>query len=72
MTYLSIEVIGPDVVVRKPGTALSITYRRVGNQPLLEAVDLMRDDPSPEEASFLVQAWKAAHARAQKLGWFRR
>ena len=72
MTCLSIEVIGPDIVVRKPGTTLSITFRRVGDEPLLEAVDLMRDDPSPEEVAFLVEAWKAAHARAQKLGWFRR
>jgi hypothetical protein len=28
-----------------------------------------RTDPSPEELIFLTQAWKAAFAKAQSLGW---
>jgi hypothetical protein len=36
---------------------------------MLMALDPMRDDPEPEELSFLVQAWKAAFAKAKSLGW---
>jgi hypothetical protein len=36
---------------------------------MLEAVDLKRDDPDREQAAFLVQAWKAAYAKAKALGW---
>jgi hypothetical protein len=34
-------------------------------------MDSMREDPDPERARFLVSAWKAAHAKAQQLGWLR-
>ena len=69
MADLSIEVQGHDIVVRKMGSALSITYRRIPNEPMLIAVDSMRRDPGPEETAFLVKAWKAAYARAKELGW---
>jgi hypothetical protein len=36
---------------------------------MLEAVDVMRHDPDRKEAEFLVQAWKAAYAKAKALGW---
>ena len=68
MTDLSIEVRGSDIVIRKPVAGLSITYRRTADEPLLAAIDLMRD-PSPAETEFLVQAWKAAHKKAKELGW---
>jgi hypothetical protein len=29
----------------------------------------MQDDPTPEELTFLVRAWKAVLAKAQSLGW---
>jgi hypothetical protein len=29
----------------------------------------MRAHPSPEELTFLVQAWKTVFAKAQSLGW---
>jgi hypothetical protein len=35
---------------------------------MLEAVDLKRDDADREQAAFLVQAWKAAYAKAKALG----
>jgi hypothetical protein len=31
----------------------------------------MREDPDPERVRFLVSAWKAAHAKAQQLGWLK-
>jgi hypothetical protein len=70
MTGLSVEVKGQDIVVRDSITGLSVTYRRTGTEPMIVAVDPMRRDPSPEEAAFLVRAWKAAYAKARKLGWF--
>ena len=36
---------------------------------ILEAVDSRRIDPSAEELTFYVRAWKAAFAKAQSLGW---
>jgi hypothetical protein len=56
-------------VVREPTLGLSVTYRRTANEPLLVAVDSLRRDPGPEEAAFLVKAWKAAYAKAHELGW---
>ena len=64
-----VEVQDRDIVVRRPASGYSITYRRVLGAPMLEAVDLMRHDPDREETEFLVQAWKAAYAKAKALGW---
>ena len=64
-----VEVQDRDIVVRSPASGHSITYRRVLNAPMLEAVDLKRDDPDREQAAFLVQAWKATYAQAKALGW---
>ena len=69
MTKLLVEVRDRDIVIRRPALGYSITYRRVVDAPMLEAVDLERDDPNREEAEFLVQAWKAAFAKAKALGW---
>jgi hypothetical protein len=56
------------VVVSELGSEFSVTYRREGS--VLVADDLMRKtDPSAEQMVFLVQAWKAAFAKAQSLGW---
>jgi hypothetical protein len=69
VTDLLVEVQDHDIVVRRPASGHSITYRRVLDTPMLEAVDLMRHDPDREETQFLVQAWKAAYAKAKALGW---
>ncbi len=69
MTELLVEVQDRDIVVRRPASGHSITYRRVLDAPMLEAVDLTRDDPDREQGEFLVQAWKAAYAKAKALGW---
>ena len=69
MTELLVEVRDRDIVIRMPAAGYSITYRRVVDAPMLEAVDLERHDPNREEAEFLVQAWKAAFAKAKALGW---
>jgi hypothetical protein len=41
----------------------------VPEKPLLVALDPIRDDPDAETAKFLVEAWKAAYAKAKALGW---
>ena len=69
MTELLVEVQDRDIVVRRPASGHSITYRRVLDAPMLEAVDLKRDGPDREQARFLAQAWKAAYAKAKALGW---
>ena len=68
MPDLSVNVDRHGIAVSEPGTQFSVTYRREGS--VLAAEDLMqKSDPSAEQLVFLVQAWKAAFAKAQSLGW---
>jgi hypothetical protein len=67
MHDLSVDVNRNDIVVSKPSSGLSVTYRRTGR--VLVALDSMRNDPKGEELIFLVRAWKAVVAKAQSLGW---
>ena len=67
MSDLSVDVKRNDIVVSKPSSRLSVTYRRTGR--VLVAQDSMRNDPKGEELMFLVRAWKAAFGKAQSLGW---
>jgi hypothetical protein len=69
MGDLVIEVKDGDIVVSSPGLGYCIIYRRVRQEPMLMALEPMRDDPDSEAAEFLVQAWKAAYAKAKELGW---
>jgi hypothetical protein len=67
MPDLSVDVDRNDIVVSKPSSGLSVTYRRAGR--VLVVLDSMRNDPEGEELRFLVRAWNAALAKAQSLGW---
>jgi hypothetical protein len=67
MPDLSVNVNRNDIVVSKPSSGLSVTYRRTWR--VLVALDSMRRDPKGEELMFLVRAWNAAFAKAQSLGW---
>jgi hypothetical protein len=58
-----------NIIVTKSGTGLCVTYRRVANEPELEALCSMRGDPDAKTLTFLSEAWKAAHAKAKALGW---
>jgi hypothetical protein len=66
MPDLSVDVSRNDIVVSKPSSGLSVTYRRTGR--VLVALDSMRNDPKGEELNFLVRGWNAAFAKAQSLG----
>ena len=69
MPDLSVEVRCQDIVVSKPGTGLSVTYRRERNEPMLVALGSMRCDPDADTLAFMAEAWEAAHAKAKTLGW---
>jgi len=69
MSDLVVEVKDGDIIVRSPASGYCIIYRRVRDEPLLMAVEPMRNDPDAEASKFLVQAWKAAYAKAKELGW---
>ena len=69
MPDLSVEVRDRDIVISKPSAGLTITYRKIGAAPFLEAVDPIRDKLDSEELIFLVRAWKATFERAKALGW---
>ena len=68
MPDLSVAADHHDITVSKPSLGLSITYRRQGR--ILEAIELMRNDPSAEELIFFVRAWKAAFAKAHHSAGF--
>ena len=67
MSDLSVNVNRNDIVISKPSSGLSVTYRRTGR--VLVALESMRNDPKGEELMFLVRAWNAVFAKAQSLGW---
>jgi hypothetical protein len=67
MPDLSVNVNRNDIVVSKPSSGWSVTYRRSGR--VLVALDSMRNDPKGEELIFLVRAWNAVFTKAQSLGW---
>jgi hypothetical protein len=69
MTDLSVTVRGHDILITEPDSGQSVTYSKLGYSPILMALDPMRGDLEPEQLSFLVQAWKAAFAKAKSLGW---
>ena len=69
MNDLYVEVRHQEITVTKPGTGLRVTYRRVANELVLEALCSMRGDPDAKALNFLTEAWKAAHAKAKALGW---
>jgi hypothetical protein len=60
-----------DLVVTEPATGEQVVYRRDGNSPILVMMDSLRADPGAARVRFLVSAWKAAHAKAQQLGWLK-
>ena len=60
-----------DLVVTEPGTGEQVVYRKDGDLPVLVMMDSLRADPNAARVRFLVSAWKAAHAKAQQLGWLK-
>jgi hypothetical protein len=72
LAKIDVEVLHEfDLLVTQPETGDRITYRKDGNAPFLIAMDSMRQDPDAARVQFLVSAWKAAHAKAQALGWLK-
>ena len=69
MADLFVEVRDHDIVVRGTEMDHSVTYRRMPHKPMLVALDPILADPDAEKARFLVEAWKAAYAKAKALGW---
>ena len=67
MPDLSVAVDGNSIIVAQPNSGLCVTYRRDGR--VLVARNPMRN-PNSDELKFLVESWKAVHAKAQSLGWF--
>ena len=70
---LSVEVQGDDIVVTLPGTSYVVTYYRAAAFPqqLLTKSHSGREDKNTPitQSEFHTRAWKAANAKARKLGW---
>ena len=52
MPDLLVEVRDRDIVISKPSAGLTITYRKVGDAPFLEALDPIRDNLNSDELIF--------------------
>jgi hypothetical protein len=60
-----------DLEVTETRTGEKVVYRKDGDSPVLVMMDSLRIDPDAARGRFLVSAWKAAHAKAQQLGWLK-
>ena len=67
---LGVQIIGDrDIVVSSADFSFSITYRKDGLAPLLQAVDGIGRSSEPARVRFWAEAWKAAYQRAIAMGW---
>jgi hypothetical protein len=58
-----------DIVVSQLQTGFSVTYRKDGDSPMLFAIDGIGRSDEPLRVKFWARAWKAAHEKAQAIGW---
>ena len=58
-----------DIVVSQLQTGFSVTYRKDGDSPMLYAIDGIDRSDEPLKVKFWARAWKAAHQKAQAIGW---
>jgi hypothetical protein len=67
---LSVELVNEsDIVVSQLQTGFSVTYRKDGDAPMLYAIDGIDRSDDPSKVRFWARAWKAAHQKAQAVGW---
>ena len=67
---LSVELINDrDIVVSQLHTGFSVTYRKDGDAPMLYAINGIDGSDDPLKVKFWARAWKAAHEKAQAVGW---
>jgi hypothetical protein len=67
MNDLFVEVRHQDIIVTRPGTGLCVTYRRVLNEPVLEALCSMRGDPDAKALKFLTEAGRPPTPKRRRL-----
>jgi hypothetical protein len=67
---ISIDVVGEEIVITKPGTTFLLAYRKSAEEPRLV---LRRSRIPPTTSSirnlFRARAFQAANAKARELGW---
>ena len=70
MRDLAVEVLENCLRVTRPGTSYAAMYQRNSQWRMLESSELLTaPDISVSEATFAVEAWKAAYSEAKALGW---
>jgi hypothetical protein len=66
---LSVELINErDIVVSQLQTGFSVTYRKDVDAPMLYAINGIDRSDDPLKVIW-ARAWKAAHQKAQAVGW---
>jgi hypothetical protein len=66
---LAIEIDENTIMVSLPEAGEHVTYCKDPISPMLVATDSLRGHLTPSRIAFLVEAWKAARAAAQEIGW---
>jgi hypothetical protein len=66
---LTLKIDRHGITVANPQTREQITYTKEGS--VLVAYDLLLERLGNRSASFLANAWRAAHAEALRMGWLR-
>jgi len=69
MSNLRVAVRHHDIVVTKPGTDFSLTFRKDPLSPMLEMVGSIPDRLNHRLSAFLACGWKAAYSKAKELDW---
>ena len=70
---LTIEVLGADIVVTRPGTSCRVVYTKTEDNKLVASTFSTSKVPDETRritfAKFLALAWTAANAKAKEIGW---
>ena len=70
-TRLAVEIDGDRITISLPKTGEQVTYCKDPISPVLVTTDSLRGKLTHARVEFLAEAWKAAYAAAQEIGWLR-
>jgi hypothetical protein len=70
---LTVEVLGPDIVVKMPGTSCRVVYTKTEDNKLIASTFTSAKEPDEKRgitfSRFLALAWTAANEKAREIGW---
>jgi hypothetical protein len=72
---VSVQVLGPDIIVTMPGTSFRVIYTKTEDDTLIASgfttKKLENEKRQTSFPHFLALAWTAANEKAKEIGWIR-